>query len=200
MYAHARLWAPSLNVPFAVPTLRFTKVENRPCGSFSVSSHGVTVIEIDRSLRKMPMALGRVLAHEACHHILEQAGFSDRNDDRVNERRTELLMFVCGFGQIALDGECEINSVGFKCDSNHGYLGYAAMVQAESHVQYWAQKICRTKVEESANIEKEREARTLFDAPGQFDRMFAGYQRRHPEDTRREILHRMVEEYRRDRR
>lgn len=200
IYSHARRWAPGLDVPYAVPRLRFTANDLDSSGSFSVSENGWTTIEVALVLRGMSMALARVLAHEACHHILNHAGLDTRNNSRLNERRTELAMFVCGFGQLALDGDCEMNSAGFKCDPTLGYLRYDLMVHAESNVTGRLKALSPGSLKEAASLELEKQAQLLFNAPGQFERMLAGYQRIHQGSGKTELLHRMIEEYHRDRR
>jgi hypothetical protein len=48
-------------------------------------------------------AVGAILAHEACHYILENSGIREPNVDE-NEKLTDACMFVCGLGLLFLDG------------------------------------------------------------------------------------------------
>lgn len=66
-----------------------------------------------------------ILAHEACHHILLQSGiyFQFKNDVALNERVTDLTMFVCGFGDIVRQGRSFVRSNRGQYVSAHwGYL------------------------------------------------------------------------------
>lgn len=200
IYAHAWRWAPGFDIPLSVPKLRFLPPGAGSSGAFAISEHGWTTIEACSSLKGRPDALARVLAHEACHHFLFHCGLADRVDTRRNERLTELAMFVCGLGEIAIDGETEMAQLGMRADPEQGYLGCAAMLAAQDEVTRRARELTTAKVASVVNESLEAEARRAFSDPGQLPRMVQGYARLHPGASRSEILTRMLEDYRRDRR
>lgn len=200
IYAHARRWAPGLDVPMAVPRFRFLPPGASSTGAFAVSEDGWTSIEACSSLKGRPDALARVLAHEACHHFLFHCGLADRVDARRNERLTELAMFVCGLGEVAIDGETEMAQHGLCANPALGYLGCAAMLAAQEETTRWVREHTAARVADAVNSGLEAEARLCFPNPGQLQRMVQGYARLHPGASRSELLTRMIEEYRRDRR
>lgn len=123
LYEHARVWCGGLEVPFHVPAVRVVMTAEHTAGAFSVDEEGWTRIEISRDLIDIPRAVWLVMAHEICHHVLEQSGLSDRADRLRNERQTDLLMFVCGFGQLARNGYQAAQRFGSAFSRSHlGYL------------------------------------------------------------------------------
>src|SRR2546430_14020750 len=64
-----------------------------------------------------------ILAHEVCHHILEQSALANHQSQSANERQTDLLMFVCGYGQLARKGYEVSRQFGSAYVRSHlGYL------------------------------------------------------------------------------
>jgi hypothetical protein len=102
LLAHARQFAPEFNVPYLIPR---TIVEAMPsaAGRFEVDEEGWVTIKISPDFFDDQLAAQAILAHEACHYILENSGIR-YSDFYLNERYTDLCMFICGFGQIFLAG------------------------------------------------------------------------------------------------
>jgi hypothetical protein len=123
LYAHARSWAGGLDIPYHIPRLSVTSCSRDTAGQFVVDE-GWTSIEIARDFIDTPRAVWLIMAHEVCHHILEQSGLANRNNRLANERQTDLLMFVCGFGQLAKNGY-EMTQH-FQSGFVRSHLGYLA--------------------------------------------------------------------------
>jgi hypothetical protein len=102
LLAHARQFAPEFNIPYLIPR---TIVEAMPsaAGRFEVDEEGWVTIKISPDFFDDQLAAQSILAHEACHYILENSGIR-YSDFYLNERYTDLCMFICGFGQIFLAG------------------------------------------------------------------------------------------------
>jgi hypothetical protein len=101
MLNHVRQIASGLSVPYRVPRIE-TGALIDAAGQFKVSDGWVSV-KIASHLLIDPKAVRAMLAHEMCHYILESSGIRD-TDYEQNERLTDLCMFVCGLGEIFLDG------------------------------------------------------------------------------------------------
>ncbi len=102
LLAHARRVTPEFSVPQMVPR---TVVESTPraAGQFEVDEEGWVTIKVSPAFFDDSLAAKAILAHEACHYILENSGIR-QGDFELNERYADLCMFICGFGQIFLAG------------------------------------------------------------------------------------------------
>jgi hypothetical protein len=98
---HARLAAPGLSVPLRVPRVEIGSLIDA-AGQFKTSD-GWVVVNLASHLLADRRAVGAILAHEACHYILENSGIREPNVDE-NEKLTDACMFVCGLGLLFLDG------------------------------------------------------------------------------------------------
>ena len=96
LLTHARRVAPEFSVPQMVPR---TVIEPTPfaAGRFEVDEEGWVTIKVSPDFFNDRLAAQAILAHEACHYILENSGIRQR-DFQLNERYTDLCMFICGFG------------------------------------------------------------------------------------------------------
>jgi hypothetical protein len=72
-------------------------------GMFKVDEEGWVTIELGTNFFQDKLAAQAILAHEVCHYILENSGIR-KKDVYLNERYTDLCMFICGFGEIFLAG------------------------------------------------------------------------------------------------
>jgi len=125
MYAHARKWAPGFEVPYRTPKVNVLAVLDS-AGQYRVDVDGYLFIEVsERFILQRDAVLG-ILAHEACHHILDLSGTRSQIRDE-SERLTDLAAFVCGFGQIILNGQTHIQKVGSVWVTTH--LGYLSQQQ-----------------------------------------------------------------------
>ncbi|CAN5780517.1 hypothetical protein BH09VER1_BH09VER1_17680 [soil metagenome] len=76
-----------------------------------------------------------ILAHEVCHHILNQSGLADRYDKVRDERLTDAAMFICGFGKIVKLGQTFIQGTASGYQKTH--LGYLRPTEY-SFAYHWA--------------------------------------------------------------
>lgn len=97
-------------------------------GQFRVDSDGHQFIEISRDFLGQHAAVLAILAHEACHHILGLSSIRATSREE-NERLTDLVVFICGFGNILLQGYRQVRRVDSRWVTMH--LGYL------SEQQYW---------------------------------------------------------------
>jgi hypothetical protein len=101
-YSHARAWAPGWEVPFAVPRVHVTPWMDA-AGAYEADAHGYLSIHVAPEYSAHENACRVVLAHEACHHILDVSGVRAPTRD-AHERLTDLAMYVCGLGEIVNRG------------------------------------------------------------------------------------------------
>ena len=121
MYVHARTWAPGFEVPFYVPKVNLCAYIEA-AGQFRTDSEGYPLIDVGSQFVGHHPAVLAILAHEACHHILELSGIRRENTEE-NERFTDLAIFVCGFGAILLNGYSLVRKVDAGWAAAHlGYL------------------------------------------------------------------------------
>jgi hypothetical protein len=123
LYEHARNWAPGLDIPSFVPPVRIAAL--KVAGHFLLDEESYASITVSTEFLGNVDATSLILAHEACHHILLQAGisFQFKNDVMQNERITDLSMFVCGFGEIVRRGRPVVRrSHGQYVNTHLGYL------------------------------------------------------------------------------
>lgn len=72
-------------------------------GMFEVDEEGWVTIKVSPDFFQDKLAAQAIFAHEVCHYILSNSGIRKSNFE-LNERYTDLCMFVCGFGEIFLAG------------------------------------------------------------------------------------------------
>jgi hypothetical protein len=97
----ARRVAPGFSVPMMVPRI---VVESMPAaGQFEVDEEGWVTIRVSPDFERDLPAARAILAHEVCHYILDNRGIRQPNFE-LNERDTDLCMFICGFGEVFLAG------------------------------------------------------------------------------------------------
>jgi hypothetical protein len=148
LYEHARKWAAGFNVPFSVPRVRlpFVNIDPAP-GLYRVDQDGYVSIEISPALLKHPDSVLAVLAHEACHHILDLSGMNTRQP-KIDEPLTDLAMFICGFGKVFMDGRSYLTSNDNRWCSTH--LGYLTDEQYKFAYRWVIQSASGTKSEVTA--------------------------------------------------
>lgn len=121
LYSHARRWAPGFEVPWHIPPVTVAPLIETP-GQFRVDADGYTHIEVASEYFGRDTAVLAILAHEACHHILGSSRIR-RNSREENEKLTDLAIFICGFGDLLLNGYKQALRVGSRWASVHlGYL------------------------------------------------------------------------------
>jgi hypothetical protein len=80
-------------------------------GQYRVDGDGYIFIGMAPDVLSSPPAVLAVLAHEACHHILDISGLNTHRPE-IDEPTTDLAMFVCGFGQVFLERQSRLALVG----------------------------------------------------------------------------------------
>jgi hypothetical protein len=109
------------------------------------------------------LAARAILAHEVCHYILGNSGIR-KSDFTLNERYTDLCMFVCGFGRVFL--------AGYKREyARHEYrpghrLGYLTDTEYEFAQQYVMQLRQSEELAPPNELDtlKKRLAQLIYDA------------------------------------
>lgn len=135
LYGHARKWAPGFEIPYRVPHVSLSPLISS-AGQYRADSDGYLFIEIAPEFKGQHSALLAILAHEACHHILDLSGVRG-NTRNESERLTDLATFICGFGELILAGHSQIRRVGSLWTTTH--LGYLSSDEYRS-AQRWVLK------------------------------------------------------------
>ncbi|GBF79922.1 hypothetical protein AsFPU1_1322 [Aphanothece sacrum FPU1] len=99
---HARRIVPGFSVPQMIPRVQVVSLP-AAAGMFKVDEEGWVTIEVGANFFQDKLAAQAILVHEVCHYILENSGIR-KSDVNLNERYTDLCMFICGFGEIFLAG------------------------------------------------------------------------------------------------
>lgn len=210
LYSHARKWVPGFDVPYSVPRV-VVEDHIQAAGSFTVDSSGFVIIRIAPYLLQEARLRHLVLAHEVCHHLLEQAGVADHANLELNERMTDLAMFVCGFGQVALEGW----AISQLTPETVGYLTTAE----QDHAQKWVLAarlannlggvdISKTSTDGLTPILEVKTA--LEDSSSDLrqripdrrvrERYLRHYENLHPNESKKSLINRILTDYERDRR
>jgi hypothetical protein len=100
---HARRTVPEFSIPHMVPRVVMESIAVGVGGQFQVDEEGWVTITVSPQFYHDKSAAHAVLAHEVCHYILDNSGIG-RQEVAMNERLTDLCMFVCGFGRVFLAG------------------------------------------------------------------------------------------------
>ena len=133
LLAHAGRVTPEFSVSQMVPR---TVIESTPfaAGMFEVDEEGWVTIKVSSNFFDDRLAAQAILAHEACHYILENSGIR-QDDSALNERYTDLCMFICGFGQFFLAGyKREPAQNQYRPGHRLGYLSDAEYTFANQYV------------------------------------------------------------------
>lgn len=136
---HARNTVPGFSVPYMVPHVL---IEDMPsaAGLFQVDSEGWVTIKVGKRFFEDTLAAKAILAHEVCHYILENSGIR-KNDFLLNERYTDMCMFICGFGQIFTSGyKREMAQSEYRPGHRLGYLTDSEYEHATRYVMQLRQK------------------------------------------------------------
>jgi hypothetical protein len=130
---HARRTVPGFNVPHMVPRVLVVSLP-AAAGMFKVDEDGWVTIELGANFFQDRLAAQAILAHEVCHYILENSGIR-KKDVNLNERYTDLCMFVCGFGEIFLAGyRRDAAQQDYRPGHRLGYLSDAEYHFAQQYV------------------------------------------------------------------
>jgi hypothetical protein len=193
---HARRIAPGFEVPYMVPRVL---VEPIPfaAGQFEVDEEGWVTIKVGSDFFEDKLAAQAILAHEVCQNSLGNSGIR-KSDRELNERYTDLCMFVCGFGQIFL--------AGYKRETaQHEYrpghrLGYLTDAEYEFAQRYVMQLRQSNELAPSSELDrlKKRLAQLIHDA-NTCQRMIEAARRRHPHKSEIDLYRDEIYRLERDR-
>jgi hypothetical protein len=217
LYVHARAWALGLDIPYHVPQLTIGgQLEQQTAGRFVVDHEGWTKIELSRDFLDIPRAAWLILAHEVCHHIIEQSGLANRQSQIANERQTDLLMFVCGYGELARNGYEVGRQLGSAYVRSH--LGYLTPQEHEFAFEWViaarvrnglggmkgalprAPAIVGDFVIENPELTAERLLKQRIHDAGARNRLIAFYRNRFPYLDLPDLVETIIDDYERDRR
>lgn len=130
---HAQVVAPGFEIPSMVPRVLVEPMLMLG-GQFVVDEEGWVTLKVNSSFFNDPLAAQAILAHEVCHYILENSGLR-KSDRELNERYTDLCMFVCGFGPVFLAGyKREVATKDYRLGHRLGYLSDAEYTFVENYV------------------------------------------------------------------
>jgi hypothetical protein len=193
---HARQIAPGFEVPYMVPRML---VEPIPfaAGKFEVDEEGWVTIKVGLEFLEDKLAAQAILAHEVCHYILDNSGIR-KSDTELNERYTDLCMFVCGFGQTFL--------AGYKRETAHNEyrpghrLGYLTDAEYEFAQEYVMQLRQSNELAPSSELDrlKKRLAHLIQDADT-CQRIIEAARRRHPHKSEIDLYRDEIYRLERDR-
>lgn len=178
---HARKVTPEFDVPQMVPR---TIVEPAPfaAGQFEVDEEGWVTIRVSPDFLNDRLAAQAILAHETCHYILEQAGIR-QSDFHLNERYTDLCMFICGFGQVFLQGyRRKLSQDQLRPGHRLGYLTDAEYKFAHQYVielHQLREASLRSELDEL----KKRMMQILHGDRGAYQRIMAAAVKRNPHQS-----------------
>ena len=215
LYIHAREWAPGLEVPYNIPKLRLTGLLDA-AGQFEVDGDGWLTIRMSPEFLSNPATMWLILAHEVCHHILTQSGLDEQSNKIRNERKTDLTMFVCGFGGLVQAGYTNVRRTPTGYLQTH--LGYLD-ANEYSHAFHWV--ISARHANGLAGVERmqvsypdlasgfkivdvvtalSQKLRTRIYDAGIRERLIKYYRDKFPDDSEEERINRIIDGYERDRR
>ncbi len=144
LYSHARTWAPGLEIPYYVPKVNVVPLVSA-VGQYRADAHGYLFIEVAPEFIGQHSALLAILAHEACHHILDLSSIRGGTREH-SEKLTDLASFICGFGELVLSGHSQVRRVDSGWKTIH--LGYLTSEEYRL-AQLWVLKV-QSLLEETA--------------------------------------------------
>lgn len=201
LYAHVRIWAPGFNTPYSLPEITITRVDDgKTAGDFTIREQ--PTVTITEKYLDSPTVLRLILAHEACHHILNLSALNDP-DRQVNERKTDLTMYICGFGEIARQGYESVQRRFLTTRILHlGYLQSAEHQQAYKWARQRRDELSRN-IDVFCGEEQNLYKQLLNIVQGNqmaLERWVDRTANRYPRLSTRELYQTMIEEYQRDNR
>jgi hypothetical protein len=214
LYAHARLWAPGLQIPWKVPPVKLSS-NIASAGRYGVND-GWTAIDVSTEFASRPQALLVILAHEACHHILDSSGLADYRDTARNERMTDLAMFICGFGDIVCNGRTATTQTKSGYVTTH--LGYLTAADYEYASNWTIQARLDNELPGMARrLPKESVGPLHFFLPAVTEQLWSSFAARvpdpavrnrmfryssskHPGESEEKVLRRLIEDFEKDNR
>jgi hypothetical protein len=199
---HAERITPGFQVPYMVPRVLVEATIPHPLatsvGLFQVDEEGWVTIKLRSDFFEDKLVAQAILAHEACHYILENSGIR-KSDFLLNERYTDLCMFVCGYGQIFMAGYKRAPS---QQEYRPGHrLGYLTDAEYEFAHQYVLQLRQSNELKFPSEVDKLRKCllKLLYGDQDACRRIVQAEQRRNPHKLEIDLYRDALEHLERDR-
>lgn len=194
---HAMRVTPEFSIPQMVPRVL---VESIPfaAGEFVVDEDGWVTIKVSPHFFNDKPAAHAILAHEVCHYILENSGIR-HGDFEVNERYTDLCMFICGFGEIFLAGYKRESA---QNDYRPGHrLGYLTAPEYEFANQYVVELYQSKKLTLNSELDRLRTrlSQLLYGDRDKCRRLIEAQRRRSPHKSEVDLYQDAIDRLIRDR-
>lgn len=193
----ARNTVPGFQVPYMAPRVLIEAIPFA-AGQFHVDEDGWVSIKVGSDFFEDKLAAKAILAHEVCHYILENSGIR-KSDFLLNERYTDMCMFICGFGQIFLAGyKQKMAQNEYRSGHRLGYLTDAEYEDASRYVMQLRQS---NELAPSSELDalKKRMLQLVYDKET-CKRMIEAACRRYPHKSEIELYRDEIDRLERDRR
>jgi hypothetical protein len=194
---HAGRTVPGFNIPQMVPRVLVVSLP-AAAGMFKVDEEGWVTIELGANFFQDKLAAQAILAHEVCHYILENSGIR-KSDVNLNERYTDLCMFVCGFGEIFLAGyRRDAAQQDYRPGHRLGYLTNDEYQFAQRYVMQLRQSGEISPPKELDRLKK-RLRHLLYDDQQSCNRIIESERRKNPHKSDVELYQDAIDRLERDR-
>lgn len=194
---HAEKVTPGFSIPSMIPQVI---IESIPfaAGCFKIDEEGWVTIKLSQNFFQDKFAAQAIMAHEVCHYILENSGIRHNNFE-INERYTDLCMFVCGFGEIFLEGyKREAAQSEYRLGHRLGYLTDAEYQFASQYINLLRQSNTIKPPSELDTLKKKLGSLLYGDKNAQ-RRLIQLERRRNPHKSEEELYQNAIERLERDR-
>jgi|GEM_PF-3043945 len=194
---HAARVTPGFQVPFMVPRVLVTSIPFA-AGMFEEDEEGWVTIKVSLDFFQDKLAAQAILAHEVCHYILSNSGIRKPNFE-LNERYTDLCMFVCGFGEIFFAG---YKRQSVQDDYRPGHrLGYLTDAEYQFAHQYVIQLHQSKEILPRSELDtlKKRLLQLLYSDETACQRNIEAERRRNPHKSELELYRDAIAHLERDR-
>ncbi len=194
---HARKTVPGFNVPYLTPRIVVENIQTA-AGLFQIDEEGWVTIKVSEEFLQDTSAAQAILAHEICHYILENSSIR-KNDFLLNERYTDMCMFVCGFGHIFTSGyKREIGQSEYRMGHRLGYLTDAEYQHANGYVIKLRQELGSNAFDRELDLLKKELLRFVPDQ-ATCDRLIAYERNLKPNASEIELYRNAIDRVKRDR-
>ncbi len=195
---HAERIVPGFSVPQMIPRVLVVSLPTA-AGMFKVDDEGWATIELGANFFQDKLAAQAILAHEVCHYILENSGIR-KSDVGLNERYTDLCMFVCGFGEIFLAGyRRDAAQQDYRPGHRLGYLTDDEYQFAQRYVMQLRQSGEISPPDELDRLKK-RLLHLLYNEQQTFDRIIESERQKNSHKSDVELYQDAIDRLERDRR
>ncbi len=193
MLKHAESVAPKLKIPLKIPELIFKDVSNDSGGTFQVNEEGAVLITIKKSLCHDYKVALAVLSHELCHYILG-SNLIKKDDTLLNEKMTDVCMFVLGFGELFMRGQQDI------AGTSYGYLKPIEyqMILSAVHTRWHARNYDQDIISKVQELEKWIISAVYKGDKSRFEYGYNYMKKKYPRFSKQEILDKLKYDFLRD--